>query len=180
MSELDDRLKKIQCIVSDVDGVLTDGSIAYDSLGRPFRSVHARDVTALTLWRIAGGVSAIVSGLGSRSIEAVAATWGCAECHLWVRDKGRVCREMAERLQLPMEALAFLGDDIIDLGAMRCVGLSVAVADALPEVKNEAHLVTEAPGGRGPLREVVHRILAAQGRLDAVVAAYCGRKDGPQ
>ncbi|MBI4557134.1 MAG: HAD hydrolase family protein [Candidatus Hydrogenedentes bacterium] len=180
MTALEERIRNVQFIVCDVDGVLTNGSIFFDAEGRSFRAVHARDVTALTLWHLAGGKSALVSGLGSKAIEAIAATWRCTECHLWIKDKARICAEIALRHNIPPEAIAFLGDDIIDLCAMKHVGLAVAVQDAAPEVKAVAHFITDAPGGHGPLRELVHRILAAQGRLDETVKAYCDRKDGIQ
>lgn len=180
MVDLEDRLRRIQFIVCDVDGVLTEGQIAYDGEGRPFRTVHVRDVTALTMWHLAGGRSALVTGLASKAVEAVAATWKCAECHMSVRDKGAVCREMASRHGLSLDAMAFLGDDIIDITALRAVGLAVAVQDAVPEAKAVAHLVTAAPGGKGALRELVERILRTQGRFDAVLEAYCRRTNDPQ
>lgn len=180
MSELEARLRKIQFIVCDVDGVLTDGSIPYDGEGRPFRTVHARDVTAFTLWHLAQGKSALVSGLGSAALEAIAKQWKITACHTFIRDKRRVCRELAERHGVALDEMAFLGDDIIDVWAMQEVGLAVAVADAAEEAKAVAHLVTTAPGGHGPLRELVHRILRAQGRFEKTLEAYCARTDGPQ
>ena len=179
MTDIEDRLRRIEFIVCDVDGVLTDGRMWYDGEGRPFRWIHARDGTALTLWHLAGGKSALVSGLGSKAMEAIAAQWKCCECHMWIRDKARVCREIAEGHGISLEHVAFLGDDIIDLRAMRAVGLGVAVADALPEVRQAVDLVLEAPGGHGAVRELVHRILEAQQRLEEAVAMYCGRKDAP-
>lgn len=180
MDGLDAYLRRIKFIVCDVDGVLTDGRIWYDGKGRPFRWIHARDGAAFTLWHLAGGQSALVSGLGCPAIEAIAAQWRCAECHQWVKDKGRVCREIAGRHNIVPQEMAFLGDDIIDLSAWRAVGLGVVVPDALPELRAAADLILETPGGQGAIRELVHRILQAQGRLAKAVELYCGRKDGRQ
>lgn len=180
MQDINKRLKNIQFICCDVDGVLTDGRMWFDGDGRPFRWLHARDGAGLTLWHIAGGRTALISGLGSQAVEAVAATWKCAENHMWIKDKARVCREIAHRYNLSMDRLAFLGDDIIDLYAIREVGLGVAVADAVDEVRNAADLVLESKGGAGALRELVHRILRAQGRLEEAVKTYCDRKDHVQ
>ena len=177
MTGIDERLRRIKFIVCDADGVLTDGRIWYDGAGRPFRSIHARDATGLTMWHLVGGMSAIVSGLGSEAIDAIARQWRCVECHMYVRDKVRVCREMAERRGVSLEEMAFVGDDLIDVCAMREVGLGVAVGDAAPEAKEAAHMATQAPGGNGAGREVVHRVLDAQGRLQEAVEAYLGRKD---
>jgi 3-deoxy-D-manno-octulosonate 8-phosphate phosphatase (KDO 8-P phosphatase) len=99
---------------------------------------------------------------------------------MWIRDKARVCREIAENYGVPLDALAFLGDDIIDVGAMKNVGLGVAVADAMPEAKQAAGLVLDSTGGNGAVRELVHRLLAAQGRLDEAVKIYVDRKDHTQ
>ncbi len=180
MTELDQKLRGVQFIITDVDGVLTDGGIAFDGEGRPFRTVHVRDVTALTLWHLAGGRTALVSGLGSKALETIASTWKCAECHMWVKNKLRVCEDIAARQGLTMNAVAFIGDDIIDVRAMASAGLGVAVADAAHEAKEAADLVTRAPGGKGALREVVERILKAQGRYNEAVEQYMTREDTAQ
>jgi 3-deoxy-D-manno-octulosonate 8-phosphate phosphatase (KDO 8-P phosphatase) len=177
---LDEKLKAVRFLVSDVDGVLTDGGIAFDGEGRPFRTVNVRDVTAFTLWRLAGHQLALVSGLGSKALETIAATWQCAECHMWVKNKRRVCEEIAAKHGIPLEEMAFIGDDIIDARAMRAVGLGVAVADASPEAREAARFVTSAPGGHGALRELVERILKAQGRYEKVLEQYMAREDGVQ
>jgi 3-deoxy-D-manno-octulosonate 8-phosphate phosphatase (KDO 8-P phosphatase) len=180
MQDLNERLKKIEFICCDVDGVLTDGRMWFDGEGRPFRWLHARDGAGLTLWHIAGGKTALITGLGSQAIETIAATWKCAEIHMWIKDKARVCREISQRYGIPMEHMAFVGDDIIDLYAIQEVGIGVAVADAVDEVLRAADLVLDAKGGAGAIRELVHRILRAQGRLDEAVKTYCDRKDHVQ
>lgn len=177
---LQDRLRRIRFIVCDVDGVLTDGRMWYDGDGKPFRCLHARDGAALTLWRLMDGKTALVTGLGSKAVEAIVAQWQCAELHTFVRDKARVCREMSERHGVPLEEMAFIGDDLIDLPAMRAVGLAVAVADAASEAKAVAHWVTETPGGHGAIREVVYAILSARNELDEAIHRYCSRTDHGQ
>jgi len=179
-SAIEERLQNIKMLVCDVDGVLTDGRIWFDGEGRPFRSLHVRDGTGLTLWRLAGGKTALVSGLGSKAVESVAKQWHCDEVHMFTKDKGRVIREMATRHGLTLAEMAFVGDDIIDIRAMEMCGLGVVVADGASEAKRVADIVTEACGGAGAVREVVYRILRAQGRLEAVIESYCDRKDGPQ
>jgi 3-deoxy-D-manno-octulosonate 8-phosphate phosphatase (KDO 8-P phosphatase) len=177
MTEIEQRLQRITFIVCDFDGVLTDGRVWFDGEGRPFRWIHARDGTALTMWNLVGGKAALVSGLGSKAMEAIAQQWYCCECHTWVRDKLRVCREIAERHSIALEDMAFLGDDIIDLYAVQTVGVGAAVANAVPELKDAAALVLDSQGGTGALRELVQRILRAQGRLDEAMKKYCQRKD---
>ncbi|MFO7974848.1 MAG: HAD hydrolase family protein, partial [Candidatus Hydrogenedentota bacterium] len=148
--------------------------------GRPFRTISVRDVTGLTLWHLSEGRTVLVSGLGSKAIETIAATWKCAECHMWIKNKLRVCEEVAANHGLSMEELAFIGDDIIDIRAMSAVGLGVAVADATPEAQAAAGFVTKAPGGKGALRELIERILRAQGRYEETLGKYMAREDGPQ
>ncbi len=177
---LEQRLRRIRFIVCDVDGVLTDGQMWFDGEGRPFRALHARDAAAFTLWHLSGGKTALVSGLGSPALAAIAKIWKCCEMHEWVRDKARVCHEMAQRHGIALEEMAFLGDDLIDVRAMQAVGLAVAVADAAFEAKAVAHMVTHALGGRGALRELVYRLLESQGTLDASIEQYCDRKDHAQ
>ncbi len=180
VTALDEQLRAVRLLVADVDGVLTDGGIAFDGEGRPFRTVHVRDVTALTLWHLSGGRTALVSGLGSKALEAIAATWRCAECRMWVKNKLRVCEEIAANYGLTMKELAFIGDDIIDVRAMQAVGVGVAVADAAPEARAAAAFVTLAPGGKGAVRELIERILRAQGRYEEMLERYLTREDTPQ
>lgn len=179
MNDLEARMQRIRLLVCDVDGVLTDGKLFFDGEGRPFRAIYARDAAAFTLWRLAGRRMALVTGLGSAAVDEIASRWRFDDCLTWVRDKERVCRELAEKYGLDMESLAFLGDDLIDRNAMRAAGLAVAVADAAPEAKAVAHWVTEAQGGAGPAREVITRVLSVQGLLEEAVEAYCSRKDEP-
>jgi 3-deoxy-D-manno-octulosonate 8-phosphate phosphatase (KDO 8-P phosphatase) len=177
---LEERFRRIRCIVCDVDGVLTDGSVGFDGEGKPFRVFNVHDVTGMTLWRLSGGLCALVSGLGSRAMEAVAERWHCTECRMWVKDKARVCREIATRHAVSLEEMAYIGDDIIDLGAMESVGLAVTVADGVPQAKQAAHVVTKAAGGHGALRELVELLLTAQNKLGEALDAYRSRKDEPQ
>lgn len=180
MKNLEEILKQIRFIICDVDGVLTDSKIWFDAEGRPFRAMNVNDGTGLTLWHMAGGKSALVSGLGSKAVEIVAKQWKCTEVHTYIKDKADKCREISERHNIPLENIAFIGDDIIDIRAMNSVGLAVAVADAAEETKRAAKVVTEKVGGEGAVRELVELILKTQGKFEDAVADYCSRKNGPQ
>ncbi len=179
MDELQERLKRIRFIACDVDGVLTDGQMWFDGEGRPFRALHVRDGTAFTLWHLSGGKSALISGLGCKAIEAIAAQWRCHDCRMFIKDKAAVCRELAQQHDVSLDEMAFLGDDLIDRSALRVVGLAVAVADADSAAKNDAHWVTQSPGGNGAFRELVYAILRAKGELESVLETYCTRKNRP-
>lgn len=99
---------------------------------------------------------------------------------MWVKNKLRVCEEIAANYGLTMKELAFIGDDIIDVRAMQAVGVGVAVADAAPEARAAAAFVTLAPGGKGAVRELIERILRAQGRYEEMLERYLTREDTPQ
>jgi len=178
--ELTQRMAQVRLLVLDVDGTLTDGNIWFDGEGRPFRALYCHDGAGLTLWRLAGHQAALVSGLGSAAAEAIRQQWDLIEVLSNVKDKVRAVDELAGRAGCTRAQTAYMGDDIIDRNVMRAVGLAVAVRDAVPRIREEAHWVTEAPGGRGAVREVVERLLDAQGILDATVERYCARTDHGQ
>ncbi|MBN2309477.1 MAG: HAD hydrolase family protein, partial [Candidatus Hydrogenedentes bacterium] len=149
MSDLGTAMRRVRFIVSDVDGVLTDGTMGFDAEGRPFRHFNVRDGLGLALWYLAGGRAALVSGQGSPAVEALAKQWRCTDCLVHVRDKAAACRDLAGQYGVALEEMAFIGDDLIDIGAIRAVGLGVAVADAAGPVKDAAAHSTAAAGGAG-------------------------------
>lgn len=173
MSDIKNRLAEVRLIICDVDGVLTDGSMGFDAEGNHFRTFNVRDGLGLALWHIAGGDSVLMSGQGSAALNAVAKQWKCTECLTEVRDKKAACKELAQRYQLRPSEIAFVGDDLLDLEALRYAGVGIAVSDAVIQVRDAALVVTETPGGRGALREAVETILNAQGRLEETISEYC-------
>jgi 3-deoxy-D-manno-octulosonate 8-phosphate phosphatase (KDO 8-P phosphatase) len=116
----------------------------------------------------------ILTSRESPLVARRAAELGIAHLQQGVADKGTACDALLTELQLDPSAVAYVGDDVIDLPVMTRVGLAVAVADAHPEVRARAHWTTRAPGGRGAVRELCDLLLAAQGRLDTALAPYLG------
>jgi len=166
------RARKIRLLVTDVDGVLTDGHMLLSAGGEELKAFHARDGIAVALARRAGIVTAMVTGESSPIAEVRGRKLGVDAVRLGVRRKGDcVAALLAEHGLLP-EACAFVGDDLLDIPAMQRVGLAVAVADAAPAVQAAAHVVTRARGGEGALRECVELILRAQGVHGEVIDAY--------
>jgi YrbI family 3-deoxy-D-manno-octulosonate 8-phosphate phosphatase len=163
---------KIELILSDVDGVLTDGGIRFLDGGQQIVNFHIRDGMGARLWREAGKKFGIVTG---RDLEAVrrraevmridVARYGCD-------DKLPAVDVIAAEFKLSREQICFIGDDLLDLRAIGAVGLGVAVADAVEDVRRAARYVTSAPGGRAPLREVVELILKNTGRWEDAVRPY--------
>ena len=162
----------VELIVSDVDGVLTEGSIIFDNEGIELKRFHIRDGLGIKLWRRAGGKFAIVTGRSSHIVNVRAAELSIDIVRQGTEQKLAALKEIAAQLQLKPEQICYIGDDLPDLPALRFAGLGVAVADGCAEVRQAADYVTKLPGGRGAVRETIEYILNAQRRWDDVIQGY--------
>lgn len=156
------RWAAVRALVTDVDGVLTDGGLYYAENGDELKRFDVRDGQGLVLLREAGLLTAIVTRKQTAIVARRARELGIAEVHQDVRDKAAAIADLLARHRLAAGAVCYVGDDVGDLPAMRAVGVSVAVADAVPSVRGEAAYVTRARAGRGAIREVCDLILAAR------------------
>ncbi|WP_147654164.1 KdsC family phosphatase [Vulcaniibacterium gelatinicum] len=162
------RAARIRLLGLDVDGTLTDGRLYFDGEGRELKAFHVHDGQGLVLLRRAGVHVALVTARRSPMVERRAAELGI-EAHMGVADK-RACMEtLRERLALAPEQVAFMGDDLPDLTALRHAGLAVAPADAHPWIAARVHWRTQARGGAGAVRELCDLLLLAQGRVEAIL-----------
>jgi 3-deoxy-D-manno-octulosonate 8-phosphate phosphatase (KDO 8-P phosphatase) len=168
------RLSTVRLVVFDVDGVLTDGTLTLSSSGEESKRFHIRDGLGIVLAQKSGLHVALMSGRVSAAVDRRAKELGIRSGLVIsnARDKERALRELKQRMDLPTDMIAFVGDDLNDLPAFGEAGLAVAVADAAPEVAARAHLVTDARGGAGAAREVVERILKAQARWETAIESY--------
>jgi 3-deoxy-D-manno-octulosonate 8-phosphate phosphatase (KDO 8-P phosphatase) len=162
-------LSAIRLLLTDVDGVLTDGRIHFDGEGRELKMFHVHDGAGLVYWHRCGGLSGFVSGRFSKVVEDRARELGVHEIWLRCADKRAALDDILRRRDLAPAAVAYLGDDLMDLPVMRTVGFAVSVPNGREEVRAAAHHVTQARGGEGALREVVELLLRAQHRWDEVV-----------
>ena len=174
MSDLATRAAKIELLLLDVDGVLTDGSIVYADDGAEIKRFHVRDGSGLKLWHLAGKRSAIVSGRKSRAVERRAAELGVAPVLQGQSEKLPAFGVILTETGLRAEQVCAIGDDLPDLPVLRRAGLSVAVADACSEVRKKADYVTAASGGRGAVREAIEWLLKLQGAWADTVGRYTG------
>jgi YrbI family 3-deoxy-D-manno-octulosonate 8-phosphate phosphatase len=163
---------KIEVILSDVDGVMTDGGIRLLDDGRQLMVFHIRDGMGIRLWREAGKRFGIITG---RDLEAVRRR--AADLHLdivrqGVDNKLPAVDEIAADLKISREQICYIGDDLLDLPSIRAVGLGIAVADAADEVRHAAKYVTSVRGGQAAVREVVELILKNTGRWEEVIQRY--------
>ena len=165
------RCRALRLILSDVDGVMTDGSVLLLPDGREAKSFHIRDGLGIVLAHRAGLRTGLVSGRSSEVVERRAAELGMAVVRQGVGDKRAVLDEILAQERLGARQVAYIGDDINDLAVMNEVGLAAAPADAPLEVRAQAFMVMQARGGRGCLREFVEAILRARGDWDRVVAS---------
>ena len=166
------RLARIKLLLLDVDGVLTDGRIIYDSSGAEIKAFHVRDGIGLRLLMAAGKQVGIITGRSSQALSHRCRDLGIDMLFDGVQEKGKVFQQVLDTHALSPEEVAFVGDDLPDLPPMRRAGLAVAVADAHPLVLNLAHMVTESCGGKGAVREVCEAILSAQGLWEKVLERF--------
>jgi 3-deoxy-D-manno-octulosonate 8-phosphate phosphatase (KDO 8-P phosphatase) len=167
-------LATIQLLLLDCDGVLTDGGVTWSEDGIEQKTFHIRDGLGIKLWQQAGGQVGIVTGRSSRVVEWRARELGIDFVRQGVGDKLAVVADLVAAAGLGWEAVAYVGDDLPDLPVVSRVGLGVAVADACPELRAAAGLVTSLPGGQGAVRELIERLLKARGGWEELIASYRG------
>ncbi len=170
--ELQARAAQIRLIAFDIDGVMTDGGLTYTDDGHELKTFNVQDGLGIKLLQKAGIEVAIITGRKSGVVAARARDLGIEHVHQGVADKRATLAALLDRLGVQWPECAFMGDDLIDLPAMTRCGLAIAPANARPVVKEIAHTVTQAGGGRGAVREAAELILEAQGRLAAAFAPY--------
>ena len=171
---LDRRLRRVRLFAMDVDGVLTDGGIIVLNSGEEVKVWNVKDRIAFFILKRFGDRFPVawITGRKSRQVADRAKEVGVAALFQNCDHKGLALESVLDKLKLtPAESL-FMGDDLVDLPALRRAGVAVCPADAHPEVKKACHWVTRAAGGRGALREVVDRVLTVRGLMPAVVAQF--------
>lgn len=164
--EIREKAKKIRMIILDVDGVLTDGSIILDNNGNEFKRFNVRDGHGVRMLIKAGIMAVIITGRRSEVVDRRAEELGITEVHQGVFNKLSVYEKILLKYKFIDEEIAFMGDDIVDIGILRRVGLSAVPADAEEGVKIWASFVSAKKGGRGAVRELANLILSSSGRYD--------------
>jgi len=177
---IEHRCQRIELLLSDVDGVLTDGGVIFDNQGIEIKRFHIRDGLGIKLWQRVGHRFGIVTGRASHIVKLRAAELAIDLVRQGVDEKWPVVQQMLVELRLVPEQVGFVGDDLPDLPVFSRVGLCVAVADAVDEVRRAAHYTTRLPGGHGAIRETIELVLKAQDRWTALVQRYAGRSERQQ
>ncbi len=166
------RAARIRLIAFDIDGVMTDGGLHYTDEGGELKTFNVQDGLGIKLMQRAGFEIAIVTGRTSGVVANRARDLEIEHVFQGVRDKGATMDQLRSQLGLEWAECAFMGDDLIDIPALRRCGLAIAPANASPVVRQFIHLHTQAGGGAGAVREACEFILAAQDKLTAAFAPY--------
>ena len=167
-----EKLKNIKMLILDVDGVMTDGRIIMDYKGREMKNFDVRDGHGLKILQRYGIKVAILTGRQSKVVEHRAKDLEIADVYQGAFNKKDVFEKILEKHKLSAGAVAFMGDDIVDIPVLKRVGFSVAVADALDVVKKSVDYITVNRGGHGAVREICEMILQAQGKWPEIAANY--------
>lgn len=174
------RAKAIRLLLTDVDGVLTDGRIVYGNSGEELKFFSVLDETGLAYWRRLGGAWGVLTARRAALVARRARETGAALAIQNCLRKLDGLRRVLKRTGLRPDEIAYVGDDLLDLPVLRAVGFSACPADARPEVRAEVDLVARAPGGRGAVREVVEHLMRRQGTWRRVREYYdAQRLDAP-
>ena len=167
-----EKIKPIRLIAFDVDGILTDGGLYLSDSGEEFKRFNSLDGHGLKMLKASGVELALITGRTSRCVEMRAKNLGITHVYQGIEKKWDAMQDLLGKLMLAPEQAAFMGDDVVDLPAMRRVGLALTVPQASPAVQDHAHYTTRREGGHGAVREVCELIMSAQGTLDAQLAPY--------
>ncbi|MDD5465747.1 MAG: HAD-IIIA family hydrolase [Candidatus Omnitrophica bacterium] len=170
--ELKARFRKIKLLLLDVDGVLTDGRIIYDSRGRDSKFFDVHDGLGVFVLHKSGIKTILITAKRSKAIKPRARDMHVAEVFADIFPKTAVLDRILKKYNVSLDEVCFMGDDLVDLSLMRKVGLPVAVANASLEIKEAALFITNRSGGRGAVREIAELILRLQDKWKDVLRFY--------
>jgi len=156
----------------DVDGVLTDGRVAYTSAGDEIKAFDIKDGLGIKLLQKGGLKTAIITGRTSKMVERRFEELGIDWLIQGPEDKLQALKELASEHNFKLEEIAYIGDDLPDLAAIQSAGIGMAVADASQEVRQAAQFTTKNSGGHGAVREACEWLLDQQGKLNRILSAF--------
>lgn len=172
--ELQNKAKAIKCVIFDVDGVLTDGSLFFDNQAQEVKAFNSKDGHGIRMLLENGVEVAIITGRQSDLVKHRANNLKLSPKLIYqgYRDKRPAFDDLLEQTGFTRDEIAYVGDDVIDLPVMSQVGFAIAVGDAHWFVKQQSHMTTKNNGGKGAGREACEFILAAQNKLDGILQTY--------
>lgn len=170
--DLANKARKIKLLLLDVDGVLTDGRIVYDSRGRDMKFFDVHDGLGVYLLKKSGIPTILITAKGSRAIKPRARDMRVEDVFENISPKTAVLDKILKKYKVDVNEVCFMGDDLVDLCLMKKVGLPIAVFNACPEIKQAAAYITLKVGGRGAVREVAELILKSQDKWKEAIKSY--------
>ncbi len=170
--KLDARMQSIELILSDVDGVMTDGGITYDNQGIETKTFHVRDGMGIKLWQKTGHRFGVITARSSHIVKLRMDELGVDFIRQGTEQKLSAAQQIIDELQLDPSNVCYIGDDLTDVGLMKSSGMSASVADAADDVKKVADYVTKSAGGKGAIRELIEMILKSQKRWNELLQGY--------
>ncbi|GEN27574.1 hypothetical protein HVA01_12200 [Halovibrio variabilis] len=167
-----DQLRRVRLLALDVDGVLTDGRLYFQADGIEIKAFHTQDGHGLKLLKRVGIHVALITGRDSPMVSQRAAALGIDHVHQGCEDKLATLRGLCQRLDLALENVAYGGDDLPDLAAIKRCGVGITVPNAPHYMHTHADWTTERLGGHGAVREICDTLLESQGHWGAVLDTY--------
>ena len=158
-SEINKLASKIEIAMFDVDGVMTDGGMIFDENGKEYKVFNAKDGQGLVMLNKAGIKTIIITAKESYMVQKRFESLGFTRIYQGQRNKERALEEVVDEFDVKFEQIAYMGDDLPDLGVLKRVGLSSCPKDAVPEVVKTCRFVSQKDGGRGAVRELCDLIL---------------------
>lgn len=171
-AEFEVRLAQVQLLALDVDGVLTDGGLYYTETGEELKKFNVKDGLGIQRTMGCGVEVAIFSAGSSAATLHRAKRLGIQHVYLRVPDKLVAIKQLCETLNIPLDRVAYIGDDLVDIPAMRSVGVPITVADGMPENQAVAVYITEKAGGQGAVREICDLIAQQHSSSDHAGSSY--------
>ncbi|HFD81434.1 MAG TPA: 3-deoxy-manno-octulosonate-8-phosphatase KdsC [Gammaproteobacteria bacterium] len=172
MKDILERASRIELLIFDVDGVLTDGSLFLGDDGQEYKAFHSQDGHGIKMLQKHGVRCAIITGRTSKVVEYRMRNLGIDLLYQGQENKLEAFADLLQRVRLQPEQVAYVGDDVVDLPVMRKVGLAIAVQDAHPWVVRHAHWQTPRAGGRGAARDTCEMLMEARGVLQQELESY--------
>ncbi|WP_456464534.1 KdsC family phosphatase [Persephonella sp.] len=166
--------KKIRWFIMDVDGVLTDGGIIYDSSGNELKKFCVKDGMGITLLHNVGIKTAILTSRKSYMVEVRAKELGIHEVIQGAKDKLELYKKLKKRYSIIDDQILYIGDDFPDLPVLKVVGFPVCVKSSPKEIKDVCMYITKKEGGNGAVREVAEYLLKIQGKYEKAIKKYTG------
>lgn len=153
------KLKNIKAFVFDMDGVLTDGLLLVQEEAEPLRTMDIKDGYAMHRAVNAGYKIIVITGSSSGAVQKRLNYLGVSEVYSKVKEKDVVLKQFAEINKLSMEEILYMGDDLPDFDAMKMAGVPACPYDAVPEIRDISVYISDKPGGRGCVRDVIRQVM---------------------